>query len=93
MKPFYSENQFKKYTKIINLFSITSGNDLARCLRWGPGYDGESLPKMLDKVNRSTIVMMDRWSIDVTCMPEEVAVAVVPQHKVLKVVRTREIGN
>lgn len=60
------------------------GNDLARCLRWGGGYEGESIPKLLDKISQSCIVHMDRWSIEVKNNPEENHV-VVPQHKVLKV--------
>lgn len=38
---------------------------MARCLRWGGGYEGESIPKLMEKINRSSVVMMDRWSIQV----------------------------
>jgi diacylglycerol kinase (ATP) len=62
------------------------GNDLARCLRWGGGYEGESIPKLLEKIARSDIVMMDRWniSIEAKCEERDESLAIAP-HKVLKV--------
>jgi hypothetical protein len=63
---------------------LIKGNDLARCLRWGGGYEGESISKLLEKISRSEVVMMDRWnvSIEATGDKEE---PVIPSHKVLKV--------
>lgn len=48
----------------VGVIPLGTGNDLARCLRWGPGYEGESVHKLLHKVSRASAVMMDRWSID-----------------------------
>lgn len=59
---------------------------MARCLRWGGGYEGESIPKLLEKLSRSDSVMMDRWNISIAeTKSDKDETLTIPSHKVLKV--------
>eukprot|EP00002_Diphylleia_rotans_P021874 TRINITY_DN4266_c0_g2_i4.p1 TRINITY_DN4266_c0_g2~~TRINITY_DN4266_c0_g2_i4.p1 ORF type:complete len:638 (-),score=97.34 TRINITY_DN4266_c0_g2_i4:251-2164(-) len=44
---------------------LGTGNDLARVLGWGGGYDGEDVREILRSLFTATPVMMDRWKIDI----------------------------
>uniref|UniRef100_A0A3B5M7V3 Diacylglycerol kinase n=1 Tax=Xiphophorus couchianus TaxID=32473 RepID=A0A3B5M7V3_9TELE len=56
----------------IGIVPLGTGNDLARILRWGPGYGGDDPHHILASVDEADEVQMDRWTILMTAIIKNV---------------------
>ncbi|XP_065193723.1 diacylglycerol kinase zeta-like [Sycon ciliatum] len=57
----------------IAVLPIGTGNDLARTLNWGGGYQDEPLTRILHQVDDAAIIHLDRWDLQLTPIPVDLS--------------------
>lgn len=57
------EMDFGENLPAVSILPLGTGNDLARTLGWGGGYNNESMELFLNKVINGNVVQLDRWTI------------------------------
>jgi diacylglycerol kinase family enzyme len=53
------------YVPPVAVLPLGTGNDLARVLGWGGGYDNEAMAPICAKIEAGHEVLLDRWRLDI----------------------------
>jgi len=56
----------------VGILPLGTGNDLARTLGWGGGYNNESMELFLNRVINGRIVKLDRYEMNKFCLFTEI---------------------
>lgn len=81
------------YKPPIGILPLGTGNDLARVLGWGGGYEGGDLVSWLEAVAEAEVTLLDRWQVSMAPQPTGRSSPDEPEHCVRLVAWAGEAGR